>query len=113
MTMKTTKKQASEQNENVIDFGMEQPFNLCANIMNKVNDIMQEKGLTEIEIHFRDDLLRALMNTAEDRTKFLIYVSNMLLTYALDYDNKLDIRSVVVWYDEETWKFGLKANLYI
>ena len=40
MTMKaTTNKQASEQNENVIDFGMEQPFNICANIINKVNDI--------------------------------------------------------------------------
>lgn len=114
MTMKTTtKKQAIAQNENVIDFGMLQPFNICANIMNKVNDIMQEKDLTEVEIHFRDDLLRALMNTAEDKTKFLIYVSNMLLTYALDYDNNLDIRSVVLWYNEEMWKFGLKANLYI
>lgn len=74
---------------------------------------MKTKKTTEVEIYFRDDLLRALMNTAEDRTKWLIYVSNMLLTYALDYDNKLDIRSVVVWYNEETWKFGLKANLYI
>lgn len=109
----TTKKQASEQNENVINFGNEQPFNICKHIMTKVNDIMEEKDLPEVEIYFYDNLLRALMNVAEDRTKFLIYISNMLLTYALDYNNKLNINSVVVWYDEETWKFGLKASLYI
>lgn len=114
MTMKTTtKKQASEQNENVIDFGMEQPFNICKHIMDKVDDIMNEKDLPEVEIYFHDRLLNVFMTLAEDRTKFLSYISTMLLSYLLDYKQNSFISSVVVWYDDEKQKFGLSASQYL
>ena len=99
--------------DNIIVLENEQPFNFCSHIMNKVEDIMVEKGLSSVEIYFEDRLLKAFMELAEDRTKFLSYISTMLLSYLLDYKQNSFISSVVVWYDDEKQKFGLSASQYL
>ena len=83
--------------------------------MNKVEDIMAEKGLSSVEIYFEDRLLKAFMEMAVDRDKFFTYISNTLLFYAsmsylLNKEVNL-IESVVVWYNEEIDKFGIRVSV--
>lgn len=100
--------------DNIIVLENEQPFNFCSHIMNKVEDIMAEKGLSSVEIYFEDRLLKAFMELAVDRDKFFTYISNTLLFYAsmsylLNKEHNL-IESVVVWYNEEIDKFGIRVS---
>lgn len=76
---------------------------------------MAEKGLSSVEIYFEDRLLKAFMEMAVDRDKFFTYISNTLLFYAsmsylLNKEVNL-IESVVVWYNEEIDKFGIRVSV--